>query len=325
MDNQEMHAEKLNRLIKAYLNGTATESQRRELLSWYESETDKPVFWTMDHPDEKTWLKEAMREKVQRHASNKPSGTISRKFMLVRVAAVLLLAFGVLIGLRIWNSGESVQAPSGGGENRYITLADGSTVVLRSGSTLEFPENFKGETREVYLKGEAFFDIAHDPDKPFIIHTGKVRTVVLGTAFNIRAFPDQQKISVSVVRGKVRIENEREILATLTPDQHMVYEKQTHLAKKTRVNAQGRIDWTRNDMHFDAVSFSTLARQLERRYGVEIIFEHQALKACPITGRFTGRETITQVLDVLCATRGAHYDIKQDVIRISGRGCPELN
>src|SRR5690606_2859673 len=91
-------------------------------------------------------------------------------------------------------------------EHRLLHLPDGSTVIVGVGSKLNYPSSFDSlRTREVYLEGQAYFDIRHNPQKPFIIHTGKVATTVLGTSFNIKAWPEDQDITVTVTRGKVRV------------------------------------------------------------------------------------------------------------------------
>src|SRR5207248_3097180 len=98
---------------------------------------------------------------------------------------------------------------------RHIVLPDSSTVVLHAGSRLLFPEAFSVNTREVTLVGEAYFDIVHREAQPFIIHTGQLKTTVLGTAFNIRAYDSSQEVMVSVTKGRVRVESGNQVLAEL--------------------------------------------------------------------------------------------------------------
>jgi ferric-dicitrate binding protein FerR (iron transport regulator) len=93
------------------------------------------------------------------------------------------------------------------GTQSRITLLDGSVVTLKDGSRLNLKNNFSGNTREITLEGEAFFEIAHNPKKPFIIHTGSVKTTVLGTSFSIKAIPGETSITVAVTEGKVKVED----------------------------------------------------------------------------------------------------------------------
>ena len=106
-------------------------------------------------------------------------------------------------------------------EQRYLLLPDSTQVWLNAASSLEFPDKFKGNKREVFLTGEAFFDVKHADNSPFLIHTKNVTTTVVGTAFNIRAYPDQKMITVSVSRGKVKVSRNDQLIATLTKGQQV--------------------------------------------------------------------------------------------------------
>src|SRR5439155_2315167 len=104
-------------------------------------------------------------------------------------------------------------------EQKYLLLPDSTQVWLNAASSLEFPEAFQSGKREVYLVGEAFFDVKHAENRPFIIHTGNVTTRVVGTAFNIKGYPDQPDVIVSVKRGKVQVSKNEKLVATLTVGQ----------------------------------------------------------------------------------------------------------
>ncbi|MEO6290431.1 MAG: FecR domain-containing protein, partial [Ginsengibacter sp.] len=169
--------------------------------------------------------------------------------------------------------------------NRFIILPDNSSVVLRAGSKLQYPVSFNGNTREVTLWGEAYFDIASNPAKPFIIHTGKVKTTVLGTAFNIKA--DGKQVVVTVTRGKVKVEDESKVLAVLTPDQQVWYDVPEDKTAQQTVNANNIVtDWTREDMVFNGISFEEIAGIISKRYGVAVQFKNEALKKCKLRASF---------------------------------------
>ena len=204
---------------------------------------------------------------------------------------------------------------------RHLTLPDGSSVVLHAGSKLEYPVSFVGRTREVTLYGEAYFDITHNPASPFIIHTGKVKTTVLGTAFNIKA--DAKQVIVSVTRGKVRVEDELKVLAVLTPDQQMQYSVPENKAAQQTVNANTLVtDWTKEDMVFNGISFEEIAGLLSKRYGVPVTFSTESLKNCKIRASFSGTETLEQVASVLCGIRNGNFEQLPDgAISLNGEGC----
>jgi ferric-dicitrate binding protein FerR (iron transport regulator) len=202
---------------------------------------------------------------------------------------------------------------------RYLTLPDGSTVIVHAGSELSYPRSFSGNTREVTLKGEAYFDIRHNDHQPFIIHTGSVKTTVLGTAFNIKA--NDNKITVTVTRGKVKVEDTQKVLAILTPDHELVYDVIKAIPESRNAPAKQSISWARQDMLFDGASFADIAERMGRRYQVSISFANDHIKQCPISATFNGTESLEEVLTVLCTARNASYTMKNGNIVIDGKGC----
>ncbi|MBL7696961.1 MAG: FecR domain-containing protein [Chitinophagaceae bacterium] len=204
---------------------------------------------------------------------------------------------------------------------RYLTLPDGSTVVLHSGSKLEFPSSFTGATREVILEGEAYFDISHDPGKPFIIHTGKVKTTVLGTAFNIKA--DEKHVVVSVTRGKVRVETGSEVLAVLAPNEQVEFNLPEEKTKQQKVNANNIVtDWTKEDMVFNGNTFEEIAGMLSKRYGVNVQVNNESLKNCKVRASFSGTEKLEYVASILCGIKNGEYEqLKDGTIVLNGEGC----
>ncbi len=204
---------------------------------------------------------------------------------------------------------------------RFITLPDGSSVVLHAGGKLRYPPEFKGSAREVTLSGEAYFDIVHNPAKPFVIHTGKVRTTVLGTAFNIKS--NEKQVIVSVTRGKVKVERGSETLAVLTRDQEIQYNVPKAVRVTHSVNAVTIVtDWTKEDMVFNGISFEEIAGLLSKRYGVPVQFTSESLKKCRIRATFSGTETLEQVSTVLSAIRnGSFKQLKDGTILFNGEGC----
>jgi ferric-dicitrate binding protein FerR (iron transport regulator) len=213
----------------------------------------------------------------------------------------------------------TVAAPASFFENRFVMLPDSSTVVLHSGSSIRY--GMKGNVREVHLKGEAFFDIKHKAANPFVIYTGNIKTTVLGTAFNIKANPGE-KVVVSVSRGKVSVSDSKQhLLATLLPNQQLVYNTDVQRASQEKVEAINTIEWVKSDMQIDDMPFKQLAERLSRRYGVSVNFKNKDLEKCLITGLFDGTETLAEVFKILSKTAGASYTIKDKAVLIDGAGC----
>jgi transmembrane sensor len=242
-----------------------------------------------------------------------------------RVAAILLIvsAIGVvLFNHNTQNTRLADHTKHYPGLNRYMVLIDGSKIVLHSGSKLQIANNFAtSATREVTLIGEAYFDVKHDNKHPFIIHTGKVKTTVLGTAFNIKAYPGQKDVVVTVTRGRVKVEDERGLLAVLKPNQQVVYNAMNQKADQKKVVAFETLSWAKTDMIFDAMPFGDLADRLDERYGVHITFKNPDLALCPITGRFNGTESLSEVLEILSQARGTSFTTNKNEVVIDGKGC----
>lgn len=318
MDNN-----RLSFLLKRYHEGKCSEEEIGELQNWYESlyyptDTDYAI-------DEAEMLAEL---KAMISASENKRRNIYKS--VYRYAAVFV-CFCLSAGLFFYTytkKESSVKENKAVYTNlidkKIIVLSDGSRVVLNGESQLVYPETFKGEIREVTLIGEAYFDITRDTLRPFIINTGKVRTRVLGTAFNIKATNEQKDIVVTVTRGKVQVENEKaKVLAVLTPDEQVHYDSKTETVNEKNVDVNESISWTqKNMMKFDSASFGEIANRLSRIYAVNISFSEPKLKNCLITASFSGVETLEEVLNILCRTRGTHYQIKDNNnILISGTGC----
>jgi ferric-dicitrate binding protein FerR (iron transport regulator) len=205
--------------------------------------------------------------------------------------------------------------------HKLITLPDGSTALLNDNSTLHFPQSFSGNTREVSLNGEAYFDIQRDTSKPFIIHTGKVKTVVLGTAFNIRAYNDESAVTVTVTRGKVKVETEKKILGIIIPNQQISFNTNENEAVQNEVLADSVIVWKQKDLVFNNITFAEAAEMIHKRYQVNIYFTNNKLENCRFTASFLNENTIDQVLKVICDLNNASYTMDKSKFTISGEGC----
>ena len=228
----------------------------------------------------------------------------------------------------IKNSGEIVTR---NGSKTNLLLPDGTRVWLNAGSKLNYDTSYGMTIREVTLSGEAFFDVIKNPSKPFIIHTGKINIKVLGTAFNVKSYPGDKTIETSLIRGSIEVTfndySSKKII--LKPNQKLVVmNEEIKIAEPKHPGisipgSQVAIDhlnhfgsdsiitetaWVQNKLIFQDESFENIGRQLERWYGVSIIFEKQELKETHLTGSFKN-ETIRQALDALKLTASFNYKI----------------
>lgn len=321
MDNKELYY-----LIEKYLADTATAEERERLLAWYRSHPVDEVVWESADPNEEERLEERLKGGIwaEMGKSSIAKNKKLRFWYYGAVAAFLLMAFGIAFWRALDGHSDKLiaQPPKEQAENRFVLLPDSSKVILRPGSRLRYKTDFSGATREVELFGEAYFDINRREDQPFIIHTGQVKTVVLGTAFTIKASEGQEDVQVTVQRGKVRVERAEAVLATLTANEQVHIKENTGTLPTKKVEAEQTMLWTVEDIRFDSQPFGKITEKLGRRYGAKIVFENAMLAGCPVTGGLTGMETLEEVLDLLCETRQASYTKNKDrVYTIRGHGC----
>lgn len=205
---------------------------------------------------------------------------------------------------------------------QYLHLPDGSTVVLNEGSELSYDNaTFGKENREVILTGEAYFDVTHDPSKIFVVRTGKVRTRVLGTAFNVKAYPGQQEVTVTVTRGKVEVGDEGRVYGQITPDQQIAVNISSDEYVKKEINAETVVNWKSSYVILDNVTMEEAAKAIGEKYHVSIILSSEALKKCRITSTFMNDERLALVLEAVSGVVNATYEINGDTITINGEGC----
>ena len=195
------------------------------------------------------------------------------------------------------------------GQQAQVELTDGTEVKLNAGSTLRVPSTFPQERREVYLEGEAFFDVARRPGRPFTVRTGEGVVQVLGTAFNVTAYPDDGATQVMVARGRVMLRPEdpaREDTVVLQPRELGVVRGGERVRVARGVNPDRYLAWTDGRLVFEHAPFEEVARRLERRYDVqvELAAPPQSLKR--LNAAFESEslgeilETIAAALDLRC-------------------------
>lgn len=200
-------------------------------------------------------------------------------------------------------------------EVKTVVLADGSTVKMNSGSSLQYPERFTPGTREVYLSGEAFFEVKKDPQHPFIVHTEQLAVKVLGTAFDVKAYPNDAFTETTLIRGKVSISIKSDAAQTfvLKPnDKFTLIGGKASMSQLTHFDGTDRIietAWTNNELIYKNDSFEEIAKLFERWYGIKITFKEPELKALRFTGH-VDKETLAEALDVLKLIENFNYAIK---------------
>lgn len=337
-----MKTDRIQYLLENYLSQNCSLDEKKELnmlINSLEDEELKVEFqalWTnysseltLSEEDSQNMLAHILSEKKNQNQIQRRKIIRSIYLRTISVAASLLILISIGIYVRDnkgLNESDSVIAKAvlvspdkATSYIRHLTLPDGTSVILKSGSTLHFPEEFRGRTREVRLSGEAYFDVKHMNSKPFIIHTGTVKTTVLGTAFDVKAWPGQKNVIVSVTRGKVRVEDDKKVLAVLTVNQSVNYDLRNTDAKQQKVDAEEVVtNWTKQDMVFNRTSFEDIAKVLSKRYGKSISIANVKLANEKITSSFSGTESLENILDILCTVNlNTQFAIKDNAVIIT--------
>lgn len=232
------------------------------------------------------------------------------------IAAVLTLAVAALLPFLINNTEKSTETAPIVAEtthtepNNFVELPDGSTVILAPGSTVSYSDTFsKQPERSVFLTGEAYFDVTPDRSKPFVVYTGKVRTMAVGTAFAVRALKGESSIKVTVTEGKVKVNSENKVLALLVPNQQIVYNISNEAIQKEDVNALKMVDWKDEDLFFDDIALETSAKILEQRFGYSITIQQDLLKQKRFTATFRKEQPFLAILRSIVVFNDADFRI----------------
>lgn len=252
----------------------------------------------------------------------------SVKWKRLAWAASLLVLVAAATFVYFLNTGrkDGLQLASGQLADQFqvLHLPDGTVVTLNRQSRLEYPAGFVDKTREVYLYGEAFFEVQHDPSRPFLVHTGNITTRVLGTSFNIKAYGDENDIAVAVSTGKVQVQKkDKTVLGLLTAGDQLIIDREKENVVMARVDVADIGVWKTPDLNFDNMTVEEAAEVISRHFNVEIKLENELLGKCRFTARFTGKEaSIKQVLDVITILTATGWEREDsNIIRINGKGC----
>ncbi|GGN01975.1 hypothetical protein GCM10010967_40630 [Dyadobacter beijingensis] len=278
------------------------------------------------------------RRQEQRHENRKRDAFFPMFLSRWNVAASLLIVAGLCFAIfRIYHHTKPL-ATAPGMENsrspfievsnmerafKYVQLPDGSSVVLHRSGTLKYPQAFNGTKREVYLTGEAFFEVTKNPDQPFFVYAGEVTAKVHGTSFSIKAIADEKEITVAVKTGKVSVFTEKASPALLlTCNQQATFErahaKLVRSALKSPVLLNIPIE--NQEFTYSETPAAEVFEALGKAYGVNIAFDRPSLAHCSITATL-GDEPLENKLKWLCTILEARYTIAQDSITITGNPC----
>lgn len=345
----------MEHIILNYLKGTISKEEHKKLKDWIAESTDHQQFfdqmreiWLVSMQSEQQFSFDckkafsAFKDKAAVKQPQKQHKSLSISYQWVAAVVLIFIISGFfLFYLGTIQSKEEVFAyqeivvPYGARSN--VRLPDGSDVVLNAGTTLRYNTGFAKKNRNLWLDGEAYFDV-HKIDIPFVVHSGTVQIKALGTAFNVRAYSSEKKIETTLVEGKLAIDEidlinktKKEII--LMPNQKLVISERSQdeslkeilsadqaskddsaSKKKARVKYE-RIDptpdisWKDNEWVIYRENLAELSKRMERRYDIHVIFKDDQLKSFRYTGTLLN-ESLEQVLRAMTLVSPIHYKVE---------------
>lgn len=201
------------------------------------------------------------------------------------------------------------------GMKKVFHLPDGSTVTLNSASEIRYRNTFSSD-RTIELTGQAFFDVERNEELPFTVISGELSTTVLGTSFDINAYPDEDRMHVAVVTGKVKVDTENGISATLLPTEASFYDTEGRSLEKGSYDYNHLLGWRHRILKFQGESYPQVFNRLSKWYNVEFVFA----PGFELKGQYSGEfqnESLENVLHGMQHSLGISYEIKDGTVKIS--------
>ena len=336
MEEENKH---IDELIANYLTEGLDKNALDELKTWIAASAENQQYFIRQR---EIWFSAVSREAASVYDKDKAfenfrnrvesqkeiQSTSHRGFSLSalwRYAAVVAII--IAVGCISYWQGEvnvkdtfadiSVEAPLGSKTKLY--LPDGTLVWLNAGSRMTYSQGFGVDNRKVELEGEGYFEVKRNEKIPFFVKTKDLQLQVLGTKFNFRDYPEDHEVVVSLLEGKVGLNNllREEKEAVLSPDERAVLNKANGLLTVESVTASNASQWTDGYLFFDEELLPDIAKELERSYNVKIHIANDSLKTFRFYGNFVRREqNIQEVLEALASTEKMQYKIEERNITI---------
>ncbi len=352
MENEEFNYQ----ILARYMDGDCTEQERREIEQWASANPENSEkleefqrIWDISEQKQnmldqffdtdEQWDELQQRLKKEGEIPAQQSSSVgsrrrsasihSMTHKIVRVAAIFLIA-GLLavFAYQNWYQPEPEQkepalreVSTANAQRVNLTLADGSSVMLNAGSTMKFPNQFSDDVREVFLKGEAYFNVERNAQKPFLIHSRGAVIRVLGTSFTVRSYPENEQVRVVVQEGKVSFEaaNKDQSADSITRTMLTANEMGRYLIGSNEIETsevddmQLYLSWRKGYLKFREEPMQNVAAELERRYGVEVKFDDASISQRSLTA-FLKSRSIKNVLDVISMSLDIEYQLKENTV-----------
>ena len=299
--------------FKALREGTVDSDLMNEMAEKVWQDSQSSGSYTLD--ENRRYQQEAYRLLENRGVSKSRFHISYRWVTSVAAILIILLAIPLLLNRPFLSSAtdELLSMTTSYGETKEIELPDGTSVMLNSCTTIEYPKQFSGDTREVTIKGEGFFHVKPNKEKPFIIQTDRFRVRVLGTVFNVKNYAYDETLEVDVESGKVQVDFQDAMLRLRANERIRIERSTGDFMKEKDIHEVA--PWRNGSFYFNNMLIQDVAKDLERKYGCRIYFE----EGQTFVNRITGKHEIgslDQVLQSVCFVTGLKYHRNGNMITL---------
>lgn len=323
----------IQQLIELFGHNDYSLGVRKKVQQWlaHEEHVDEKnealrVLWKQAGEQE---IPRGMQQSIRRMQQNVgiQSATPDKRIQLFiwRVAAIFLLAVST-VSIYLMLEKDRPQKdllehyiPTA--EIRELTLPDGTHVMLNSKSTLLYPDQFTGDTRSVYLIGEANFKVKPDKEHPFIVKANDFQITALGTEFNVNAYPENNELVATLLEGSVKVEfNNLNSNVILKPNEQLAYNKQTRKSLLQIPEMEDVTAWQRGELVFSNMCLEDIFTSLERKFPYAFVYSLHSLKSNTYSFRFQEQATLEEVMEIMSQVVGdVKYVIKGNKCYITNK------
>jgi ferric-dicitrate binding protein FerR (iron transport regulator) len=322
---------KTEHIIERFFNDEQPETAQRAFFLWLirsssSFEKDRSLYaqWDSIQEIDDCDVEASFERLTQRLGWTKRRTFRSFAFRIARIAAMFLIPL-LSVAIAYWMVQSQQPAELNliecfvpKGEIEEITLPDHSVAILNSGTTLIYPENFTGNSRQIYLNGEAKFTVAKDPEKTFVVKTKDMDVNALGTIFNVSSYSDDSKTAATLVQGSVQVDIKPDGQSLmLKPGEQVVYNHLTKTAERKTVRIEYVLAWERGQMVFQSAPLYKIITEMERRFNVKVYLNSTDLNDEKLTVKFLNDESLEEILHTLQQIiKRFHYKIDKDRVYI---------
>ena len=311
-----MENSNISRIVRQYLSKRFPKETEERIQRWIiadkhmkEKEEASLAYWTELEtkitPDTYAALKR-VNSRIG-YSERQPADTLFYKKAL-RIAAVLIPLFLITGGYFYYTQHKLIEITVAYGETRHLFLPDSSEIWINAGSNVKFPKTFTDDSlRQVYLEGEAYFSVRKNPAQPFIVKTEQLSVKVLGTKFNVKAYPDDECITATLTSGKVEVSPRSQAPPPLAPNEQLIYNIKTSVLNIEKVSPAETDAWLSGQILFINSSFGEMIQTLERHFNVTIDDKTAISASKQYTVKFLKGETLDEILNVLKDVVGFTY------------------